>query len=355
MQLTHRRREKPADKPKKPRAPSSETRVPRCQILKASLLLLFAIAIALVLARWRKHANHANVGETILWLDGTAPDDELAITAGVLSREDAVPPRYDEQVMACMPTVRRIGVEYVSNAVKSWRLATNGSIALRHLAVFDMDESASSSHRPHWLHRVFVNETGADADGLPSWLSVHAREGAVRAPLRHTLGDSDARVAWRAKEAQDYAQVLRRCGALASGAYLLVVQDDVLFTAGMADVAGWAERTLVVRESTDMRGRRQTQRVCGGALFDLASGNVTKEDGHLLQSSNMVARLWRLDFLHRLAQFVDANFDDAPVDWLTDRLCKNSRRATRVMQPNPVRHRGAVSSFADNHRKDTLT
>lgn len=175
----------------------------------------------------------------------------------------------------------------------------------------------------------------------------------MRAPQKQTLGDTLERVQWRSKEVLDYAQVLRRCAHMATGEYILIAQDDVLFTPEINNVLDWANRVLVdgVRE---VDGRRKMVRVCCGSLFDLP-GTRTGEDGHVLDSSNMVARLWRVDAVERVVQYLEERYDEAPVDWLVDWMCKGRRRVTLVMEPNPVKHRGKVSSFAGNQRDGMLT
>lgn len=175
----------------------------------------------------------------------------------------------------------------------------------------------------------------------------------MRTPRKQTLGDDPDRVKWRSKEVLDYAQVLRRCAHMAKGEYVLVVQDDVLFTPRINSVLEWADRVLV-EGAREVDGKRRMVRICSGSLFDLPS-EQTEQDGHVLESSNMVARLWRVDAVERVVKYLEQRYDDAPVDWLMDDMCKGRRRLTLVMEPNPVKHRGRVSSFAGNQREGMLT
>lgn len=284
-----------------------------------------------------------------------SPSDETIISAGVLVVEDFISPLFSERALVCMPTVtRRSGrIEYVSNAVKSWRLATNGSTTLRRIAVFDMDVPMSSG-TPAWLDAVF----GESIKGkeTPSWLTLLKRESKdVGAPRKHLHGDSEERVRWRSKEALDYAEVLRRCAELSKGPYVIVVQDDILFTERVNEVVDWCERNMVDEMVTDEKtGRRRMMRVCSVSLFDLP-GAKSGIDGHVLDASNMVARVWKVDRVSTMEKYFRTNFDEAPVDWLADRICKSQRRKTLVMDPNPVRHRGKVSSFDQNNREGLLT
>lgn len=276
----------------------------------------------------------------------TPPTAEVTLSFSLLSLNDPPPPP-KTPLLTCMPTVSRPNnVEYVSNAAKSFRLATNNSATLGHLVVFLMDNPITKAST-RWLRRVTRSAK------QPPWLHVLQREGDVRAPQKQTLGDTLERVQWRSKEVLDYAQVLRRCAHMATGEYILIAQDDVLFTPEINNVLDWANRVLVdgVRE---VDGRRKMVRVCSGSLFDLP-GTRTGEDGHVLDSSNMVARLWRVDAVERVVQYLEERYDEAPVDWLVDGMCKGRRRLTLVMEPNPVKHRGKVSSFAGNQRDGMLT
>lgn len=284
-----------------------------------------------------------------------SPSDEASVSGGVLPFEDSIPSSFSERALACMPTVtRRSGrVEYVSNAVKSWRLATNRSLDLRRLAVFDMDVPVSSAS-PAWLSAVFGE--GVKRGETPSWLTLLKRESnELEAPRKLTYGDSEERVRWRSKEALDYTEVLRRCAELTEGEYVIVVQDDVLFTKRVTEVVHWCERHMVDEIVTDEKtGRRRMKRVCSVSLFDLP-GAKSGVDGHEIDASNMVARVWKVERVPAMEKYFQTNFDEAPVDWLADRICKSQRRKTLVMDPNPVRHRGKVSSFDRNNREGLLT
>lgn len=252
-----------------------------------------------------------------------------------------------------MPTVTRHNgaVEYISNAIKSFRLATNASLSLRKLLIFDMDEPPVGTSAT-WLQTVFHPSFWRVGAALPDWIEVLTRDGDVIHPGKETLGDSWERVLWRSKEARDYAEVLRRCAARAQGEYVLIVQDDVLFRREVGAVAEWCARWMV-DTVVEERGRRRVRRVCAGSLFDIAGG-MRGVDGHLLHTSNMVARVWKTQRAQGVAKYLESNFEEMPVDWLADRLCKSQRRRTVVMEPNPVRHRGAVSSFEGNRDRNGL-
>lgn len=340
-----------------PHSPSSKSRRPAVPVVAAAAL--FSVVIPLALLSLRSFP----VFPSVLHPDAP-PDLEALLSRSVLPPDDDIPVHnLSDHMLACMPTVHRRGVEYVSNAVKSWRVATKSAPALHRLVVFDMRDPRSTRPpfwHPHarWQHRVlsapFPSSLRRDPPS-PSWLSVLRRDAPLRMPRKLTLGDSAARVAWRAKEAQDYAHVLERCAALATGEFFLVVQDDVLFTRGISASREWA--AVHLREVPPHSGGG-VRRACSGSLFDLAQATSTGTrplDGHALQASNLVARVWRKSDVPRVARYLAENFDEAPVDWLVDRLCKRRRWLTPVMEPNPVRHRGSVSSFAENKRQGTLT
>lgn len=305
---------------------------------------------------------------------GLESDDEATLSSCVLPIEDETPSDFTEMAIACMPTVRRGNgtVEYVSNAVKSWRLATKDSKSIRRLVVFDMDasdgkgwesiqnawwSSRSRHQRPKWIEAVFGNSWEGKKVVLPTWLEVTRRENnTIVEPRKITLEDSEDRVKWRSKEALDYAEVVQRCGSMTSGKYVIVVQDDVLFTSRIGEAVEWCEEHMVDRVVVDeASGRTKIRRICSVSLFDLVGAGRDDSDGHPLESSNMVARVWEREKISALHRYIVSNFDEAPVDWLVDRQCKSKRRKTIVMEPNGVRHRGVVSSFDKNKREGTLT
>jgi hypothetical protein len=184
--------------------------------------------------------------------------------------------------------------------------------------------------------------------GDGGWLRLERRgSDDVPAPVRQTHGDGPERVAWRSKEALDYAEVLERCASLARGRYVAVVQDDVLFAAGFRRVSAWLD------ELEDAAGEPW----CSASLFDMSGG--PGGGAAVLRSSNMVARVWDVGdggrAVGRLAAYLRARFDASPVDWLADAWCKRRRRRSWAAAPSLVRHRGRVSSFADNAREGTLT
>lgn len=356
---------KPPIRPDDP--PVEETEPSRFLAIAARLLIplsiLLSIAIFLTYS-WILTSNLIQSSDDHVISAAVDSDNEVLIGPGRLPLEDAIPDEFDEQAIACMPSVTRQngGAEYVSNAVKSWRLATNTSVQLRRLVVFDMDvnadeQSPESRPTPKWIHSVFSDPRVGDGLPLPSWLLLKKRSSnEVRKPRQFTYGDSEARVLWRSKEALDYAEVLLRCSQLTSGKYVIIAQDDVLFRTSMKKVVDWCEKHMVDSYiEAGETGRRKIQRICGASLFDLASAANENVDGHLLDSSNMVARVWEVERVEGLHRYFAAMFDEAPVDWLADQKCKGQRRGTVVMEPNPVRHRGAVSSFAENKRMGTLT
>lgn len=299
-------------------------------LAKAAVLLAFALGGARAVRRRAK-----------------APDREAHVARLRLApaaRHTAHP----ERLLVCMPTVARAGgAEYVSNAVKSWALAAPR--AAPRLAVFEMDADAAvrAAHRSAWMSKVGV---------APPGLVVRERGSEeVVEPVRRTHGDDEARVRWRSKEALDYAEVLERCAEMAEGRYVAVVQDDVLFTAGFRGVVDWL----------DVLHGIVGERWCSASLFDLPTqpwqwrwfgADMRARE---LQSSNMVARVWDLSddrkAISGFVAYVRRQFDSSPVDWLAGSWCKKKRRRTWTSLPNLVRHRGMVSSFEENSRKDTLT
>ena len=355
--MTELRRRSQSAQTKPSSAPASPSRDPASTpwILRPSSVVLvfifvffFSIAVPyLFVSRLPRPLLHASA---------VSPAEEAAISAGVLPVEDAIPDLFAQRAIVCMPTVaRRAGkVEYVSNAVKSWRLATWNSTTVRRLVVFDMNVPVGDGKLPTWLNAVFGRGIGRKE--LPSWLTLLTRESEdLTAPRKLLHGDSEERVKWRSKEALDYAEVLRRCAGLAQVAYVIIVQDDVLFTERVNEVVSWCDANMVDEIVTDEEtGRRRMRRVCSVSLFDLP-GTKTGVDAHSLDASNMVARVWKMDRVSAMVKYFVANFDEAPVDWLAGRICKSQRRKTLVMEPNPIRHRGKVSSFEQNDRDGLLT
>jgi N-Acetylglucosaminyltransferase-IV (GnT-IV) conserved region len=335
----------------------------------------------------------------LLSYQGIASDDEESITNLRLQvhaeKDEGLSGRQrKEELLICMPTVtRRDGVEYVSNAVKSWWVASRGSSSsssLQRLIVFgmDADPATAAAHQRLWQGRVFSDaEAAGRRHWSSSWLIAASRRSSSlqTTPRRRTHGDSEARVRWRSKEVLDYAEVLERCAELAGGRYVAVVQDDVLFAPAMAHVA----RVLDDNDTSALRTRtRRQQRRPGGAsvetgddgraarrrrhqppwcaasLFDLGGGGGGGEGGKVrfkrLEVSNMVARVYATEDddgqeVSRFVGYLRAHFDASPVDWLADSYCAGRRRVTYALHPNPVRHRGAVSSFAENRRDGMVT
>lgn len=283
-----------------------------------------------------------------------------------------------ERLLVCMPTVARPGdAEYVSNAIKSWRLSTRNIPGLHRLVVFDMNADVDSRerHRLSWLRRVF------GFDDFQEWTSLQAQIGwlllrerlsdQVPQPVRRTHGDSEERIAWRSKEASDYAEVLERCVGMATGDYVAIVQDDVLFTERMNVVLSWLDARVggSPRESPGSRSGKSIP-WCSASLFDIRDkaggereGLFPASDGvdgyEKLRSSNMVARVFDVrdggKTVGRLISALRRGFDASPVDWLADAWCKKRRRVSFGIVPNVVKHRGRVSSFGGNKREGTLT
>lgn len=250
--------------------------------------------------------------------------------------------------VACMPTVARANgsVEYISNAAKSWWLAHAGNPPP--LRVFEMDPGPVGPIAPAWLSAV--GKRGPPETG---WLRTQRLAGASRVPRRARPGEFAERVAWRSKEAQDYAAVLRACvvTAVAAGAgEVLIVEDDVLFTRSFARAGDWARRMLSDggRTRVDGRGVRRKVRVCSASLFELRG----KESQRL---TSTVARVWRAEDGLSVADYVGNHHTHAPVDVLVNDWCRKRRAFIALLRPNPVRHRGRVSSFSSLERGGTLT
>lgn len=311
----------------------------------SALLPLFAVALLLHsflnLSRSQTKTREINIRLPI-------SDDELAVARfRVPIPTDPAPAK---GLITCMPTVTRGNgsVEYVSNAAKSWWLAHAGNPPP--LRVYEMDAGPEGPTAPSWLSSV-----GSRGPPETGWLRTRRLTAQARSPRRLTHGDSAERVAWRSKEAQDYASVLRHCvaaAALAGDSEVLVVQDDVLFTPAFPKATEWARGVLVdgARTRVNAQGVRRPERVCSASLFDITGKGTEK-----LTSSNLVARVWRIEEALRVADYVENRFDHAPVDWLTDHWCRKHHGIVAVLRPNPVRHRGQVSSFSGNEREGTLT
>lgn len=245
--------------------------------------------------------------------------------------------------VACMPTVARANgsVEYVSNAAKSWWLAHAGDPPP--LRVFEMDAGPDGPTAP---------EHGPPDTG---WLRTRRLAGAWLVPRQQLPGVSAERIAWRSKQTQDYASVLRSCAAAATDAgagEVLILEDDVLFRPAFASAGEWARRMLAdgARTHIDKEGVRRNVRVCSVSLFDLSGRGMQR-----LRSRDNVARVWRVGDALSVADYVENHYTHAPVDWLTDDWCRKRRAIAAVLRPNPVRHRGLVSSFRPNARNQTLT
>ncbi|KAI0557176.1 N-Acetylglucosaminyltransferase-IV (GnT-IV) [Gracilaria domingensis] len=339
----------PSNAAPSPSPPSPSSKRDSVSIRSACIFFTLITASLIFVAHVVRSNQASKISVKSLLLDAQC-DDEDTLSTLRIRPEDYVHPQFRVRGVACMPSVTRWldgeRVEYVSNAVKSWRLATNRSLELRQLTVFDMD--AIPAKRPFWLDNVFESTVTE----LPSWLRLATREHELIAPRKLTLGDDEERVKWRSKEALDYAEVLRRCTEQSDAEYIIIVQDDVLFRFQMNKVVSWCDQHLQDSFTVNEQGRPKHIRKCSASLFDLSA---EEEDAHELRSSNMVARVWRRDVVQSMVRYLTTNFDEAPVDWLADRRCRNQRRRNVVMEPNPVRHRGRVSSFPANEREATIT
>lgn len=346
MSGTRRRAAAAGDRRPPPRVRPAQT--PGSKLQASHVAVVVALIALLYLSRgaYLTRDGHPTARNAPVLEFSARPDDERAVSDRRLVLEDYVAPGFREAAVVCMPSVTRANAEYVSNSVKSFRLATRNSTSLRRVVVYSMDDPPSE---PAWLGSVF--EGWLVTNELPSWLEVLPREGVVKQPRGTTLGDSWERVVWRSKEALDYAQVLERCADATQAAWVIVVQDDVLFGSSINDAATWAERSIV-DEVKVVNGRR-VARVCSGSLFDI--GDAGSRDGDALRSSNMVARVWRRHDVDGWVKHFREMYDAAPVDWLADSRCQRRRGWVPVMWPNAVRHRGRVSSFAQNHREGLLT
>jgi hypothetical protein len=324
------------------------------------------LGLAVVDVMRKSHKPGKGISRESILASNMSSDDELYITDLRLDTtccDNLMDRDLDRELMICMPTVaRRDGVEYISNAVKSWAVMSSNSRLASRIAVFgmDTDNEIATSHKEAWVSRVF-----ASPKNVPSaaWLTLEMRASAgTKQPRKRTHGDSDARIEWRSKEAMDYVEVLERCNELAEGRYLAIVQDDVLFTPAMADVVTTLDEIMRDNKGTTVANK---ERWCSASLFDI-SRNEIRSGGkswyrhrvEKLETSNMVARVYARDDqteLRRFVRFVRQHFDESPIDWLADTFCRRRRSFTYVLHPNPVRHRGVVSSFADNDRTGTVT
>ena len=284
------------------------------------------------------------------------PDNETEVTKYRIPKTVSTTATTTIQVSAqqipvtCMPTVTRDNgkIEYISNSVKSWYLAHNGTPPPLH--VYDMDIHQNFDNE--WQKRIGVTDS--------SWLKVLRLNISQMMPTKFTLNDSKSRVHWRSKEARDYSAVLKDCVRVAKlsdttsdDTLILIIQDDVLFNRDIVKSHQWATNVLsdIGRTRINSAGVEVAIRTCSASLFDL--GNHVGDEP--LEISNLVARFWRVGEALQFADYIQRHFDDAPVDWLADRWCRRRRAIVPVQRPNPVRHRGRVSSFIENKRDNLLT
>lgn len=302
-------------------------------------------------------------------------DDEDFISTLRFSRDDSVQraPFEPERMLSCVPTVARPNnIEYASNTVKSWRVATMNNSYMGRMIVFEMDvdERSRDTHQKLWLSRVFNADPFSSNS---SWLEVrHRRSDFIRAPRKRTHGDSVERVSWRSKEALDYAEVLERCASLTDGDYIAIFQDDVLFAPHVDKLLDQLDAVMLTPSTAAAENQLRSSHAgndgiwCGASLFDVneQENEVAKSSSSSFyffpqRSSNMVARVYSLrdggKFVSRLVKFIRRRFDESPVDWLVDQFCAHQGYTTYVLRPLAVRHRGAVSSLKGNKREGLLT
>lgn len=68
----------------------------------------------------------------------------------------------------------------------------------------------------------------------------------------------------------------------------------------------------------------------------------------------MVAKVFRRDVAHDFVTYATEMFDHSPIDWLVRYFCEDRRQKILVRCPNPVHHKGEVSSFKHNKRRTDL-
>mmetsp|Transcript_6891 Transcript_6891/g.20970 ORF Transcript_6891/g.20970 Transcript_6891/m.20970 type:complete len:289 (-) Transcript_6891:872-1738(-) len=259
-----------------------------------------------------------------------------ALFSGVnLGAPDSPQAPFTEKMIACMPTtLRPRHVDYVTAAVRSFRQATRDHPHLRRLVVFVMDKNPSTNYVAARLARTAKKHP---------WLTVLEREDREsRKPTRMLHGDPPERVQWRSKEALDYIEVLRRCTDLAKDDQLVVIfQDDVEFDPSLWSVTNWADDML----------RRLQKKVCVLSLSDIKQ----KKDGAPERIANMVAKIYDRKTANEFVDYASDMFDHSPIDWLIMYFCKDRGQKILVRVPNPVHHKGLVSTFSRNRRNQILT
>ncbi|KAJ8902120.1 hypothetical protein NDN08_006528 [Rhodosorus marinus] len=246
---------------------------------------------------------------------------------------DSVNSKFEERVVACMPTVSRPkGASYVDAAARTFREVTRNSPYFRRLVIFVMDLEPQKNVVVQRLKR-------ASKARAHSWLTVldgerrHAKD-----PTRREHGDPPDRITWRSKEALDYAETLERCIEIAGDvSYILVVQDDVTFGQEFKDIAIWADRLH----------RRPKSRICALSLFDISQRVDSKPE----KSSNMVAKLYKPAVAKEFVDYARSMFDHSPIDWLHRDFCAARNLQILVKYPNPIDHKGVVSTFERNKRE----
>ncbi|KAA8494079.1 hypothetical protein FVE85_4054 [Porphyridium purpureum] len=232
-------------------------------------------------------------------------------------------------VHVCIPTVARPGgVEYLSSTLDSLAyqldLAGNKPAWLDGVTVYNMHVPAEEHVTPQ---RYFESKRSRRA-----WLRVRIRNEPVREHRVMTHGDGIRRVVWRSKEAQDYELTLQMCMAENPHVtYFAVVQDDVEFNEGIRDLASWVAQRY-----------SRPAAVCSLSLYD--EDSATPPNGEL-RADNMVARVWERSRAADFANYIYERYDVDPVDWLARSFCKRKRKPTRVMVPNPLSHRGEISTL----------
>eukprot|EP00762_Andalucia_godoyi_P004420 ANDGO_08142.mRNA.1 hypothetical protein Gasu_37920 len=161
----------------------------------------------------------------------------------------------------------------------------------------------------------------------------------VLKPVKKTLGDSDERIAWRSKEAQDYAFALQTCELFGSDEhqFVTIVQDDVHFSR-----KGMHSLETSLQEHAEKNGEKWL----AVSLWDQhqsISFGPTRMDGAVAKTYNAV-------YAPLLYEYIYARYDESPVDWQISNFAKEHDASITVRTPNPVEHMGKASSLKGQMR-----
>jgi hypothetical protein len=167
----------------------------------------------------------------------------------------------------------------------------------------------------------------------------------IREPYRSTLNDTMDRMRWRTREVQDYAFGLRTCLEVAApGAeFITVVQDDIAFSAsGMSDLEAWLDAA-----------QERPDRWLAASLWD----QYQMADGFPHMHDGAVAKVFQIPYVEALANYLDAHWDELPVDLLMWQFADKrnpweAQFSFIVRVPNPVEHCGRQSSFPGQVRSN---